>query len=96
MTECDGFFDQAQIPFDPAFEDEAIYWARSDPHLTREEKKFYIQCWYDVTFGQWNGSRFDMKESRAMMASFIRKTEYATFEALIDATEERPTDARKS
>lgn len=85
--ECDGYFAPYGIPFDDAYQDEAVHTVRSDGTLSDNEKKWLILCWFDNTYGEWNGSRFDMRNSRAMMSAFLRSTPYATFEELFAAQE---------
>lgn len=81
---CDGYFDNTGIEFLPSYEDQAIYFVRSDPNLIYYEKKELILCWYDTTFGQWNGSRFDLGESRRRMSSWLKNNNYQTFEELLE------------
>lgn len=81
---CDGYYESAGIPYEPAYADNAVYWTRSDPNLGWGEKKQLIICWFDTTYGEWNGSRYDMKDSRAQMSIFLKSTKYATFEELIN------------
>ena len=84
MPECDGYFDFAEILFEPEYQDIAVRYVWTDPDIGFTEKKTIIQCWFDVTYGEWNGSRYDLKDSRTQMANFIRKTKYATFEELLE------------
>lgn len=84
MPECDGFFDEAGIPFEPEFEDAAVYAVRSADFYDPVYKKWLILCWFDTTFGQWNGSRFDLKNSRSKMSKFLSSTIYDSFEELIE------------
>ncbi len=82
MDECGGFFDFLGIPFLPSFEDaavRAVLVTRAYP----DEKKWLIQCWFDQTFGTWNGARFDMQDSRVQMAKYLRATEFKTYEDMI-------------
>ena len=82
---CDGYYESANIPYLPEYADNAVYWTRSDPNLSWMEKKQLILCWFDTTYGSWNGSRFDLNDSRAQMSKFLKSTKYATFEELIQA-----------
>lgn len=92
MNDCDGWFDERGIPYESSFEDAAVSEVYSWDHYDPAYKKWLIQCWFDTTYGQWNGSRFDLKESRQMMALYIRNSPYATFEELIDSNQEEPND----
>lgn len=91
MAECDGFFDEAGIPFEEPYEDAAIRAVYTADFYDPQYKKWLITCWFDTTYGVWDGSRFDLKNSRVQMATFIRQTKYATFEELIDANQEKPS-----
>lgn len=37
--------------FDPNRQDEIIHLVRSDPNLSREQKKLLILCWFQVVYG---------------------------------------------
>jgi hypothetical protein len=84
MPDCDGYFDDRDIAFIPENQDLAVSTVMHDPNLTKAEKKRLIQCWFDVTYGSWNGSRFDLQDSRTQMASWLRNSPYATFEDGMD------------
>ncbi len=90
MSECDGIFDREGIPFENAFQDVAVRFIRSHPDLTTFEKKEYIICWFDVTYGIWNGSRFDLRDSRVKMSQWLTTNHYRTFE---DYLQEDTTNA---
>lgn len=86
--ECDGFFDNEGIPFKPEFEDAAVRAVRAADFYDPQYKKWLIICWYDTTFGEWNGTRFDLKQSRARMADYLRSTDFDTYEQLLAAPDE--------
>lgn len=94
MPECDGFFNAEGIPFEASFQDAAVYAVFSADFYDPAYKKWLIQCWFDVTYGEWNGSRYDLKDSRTQMATYIRNTSYATFEALMEAYAKDPDKHR--
>lgn len=81
--ECQGYFDGTGILFEPPYEDAAVYYVRSDPDLYWFTKKELILCWFDQTYGTWNGFRYDLRDSRSRMSAFLRATGYATFEELL-------------
>lgn len=81
--ECSGYFDGSGIEFHPSYQDAAVYWVRSDPHLNWIEKKELILCWFDTAFGQWNGFRYDLKDSRSKMSAFLKTAGYDSFEQLL-------------
>ena len=83
MAECDGFFDEAGIPFEPEYQDAAVYAVWSADFYDPPYKKWLILCWFDTTYGQWNGNRYDLKNSRVTMADFLSKSKYGTYEELI-------------
>lgn len=83
---CDEYFERESIPYEPAYADAAVYNVRSNPDLDPFYKKELIICWFDTTYGEWNGSRYDLKDSRAMMSKFLQGTKYSTFEKLLEAT----------
>lgn len=85
MPECDGYFDARGIQFRDEYADDAIYAVRSDPDLVLMEKKLLILCWFDVTYGQWQGLRYNLKNSRAKMAAWLHRSDFPTFEALLEA-----------
>lgn len=88
--ECDGYFEGTGIEFDPGYVDEMVHYVRSDETLTLREKKDLIICWFDTTYGNWNGSRYDLKNSRTEMSKFLKGTTYRTYEELLeDATNGR-------
>lgn len=82
---CDEYFERESIPYEPAYEDAAVYNVRSNPDLDPQYKKELIICWFDTTYGEWNGSRYNLNDSRAQMSKFLKSTKYATFEELIQA-----------
>ena len=83
-AECDGFFDDLDILFEPSSQDDAVYAVRSADFYDPAYKKFLIQCWFDVTYGTYTGSRFDLKDSRVQMSRFLATTKYVSFEELIN------------
>ena len=89
MTECDGFFDNEGIPYEPSFQDAAIYAVRSADFYDPQYKKWLILCWFDTTFGTWNGFRYDLKDSRSQMSRWLTANNYATFEALLEEAPRR-------
>lgn len=88
MAECDGYFEAYNIPFDAGFQDEAVFTVRSDPSLTLFEKKELITCWFEATYGLWQGSRFDKRPASAAMSAFLAGTKYASFEELLGDTDD--------
>lgn len=89
MAECDGFFDAEGIPFESAFEDAAVRAVKVADFHDPEYKKWLILCWFDTTYGQWNGSRFDLNDSRVQMAKYLAGTSYTTYEALLSDTADK-------
>lgn len=85
MADCDGFFDERGIGYGEEWEDAAVYAVRSADFYDPAYKKWLIICWYDTSYGQWNGSRFNLKDSRAKMSHYLGTTSYNTFEELIAA-----------
>lgn len=85
--ECDGYFDGTGIEFHPNYEDQMVYYVWSDPNEGYDYKKWLILCWFDTTFGQWNGFRYDLKNSRVKMSQFLTNSRYATFEEIFEAKE---------
>ena len=86
--ECNGYFDGTGILFEPPYEDAAVYYVRSDPDLYFFTKKELILCWFDQTYGTWNGFRYDLRDSRARMSAYLKRSGYASFEKLL---QEEPT-----
>lgn len=82
-SECEPYYTAANIQFLPSYEDAAVYWTRSDPSLDWTEKKALITCWFDTTFGSWNGFRYDLKNSRQEMSSWLKRSGYASFEQFL-------------
>ena len=83
MENCDGFFEAEGIPYLPSFEAAAVRAVRSADFYDPTYKKWLIMCWFDVTYGIWNSSSFDLRDSRAKMSNFLARTPYSTFEELI-------------
>lgn len=88
MPDCDGFF--GDLPFRPEFQDEAIRLVRTADFYDPAYKKFLIQCWFDTTYGEWNGSRFDLKTSRDEMAKYLRSTAYRSYEEMLTDSPPEP------
>jgi hypothetical protein len=88
MQECDGFFEDQNIPYESAYEDEAVRAVWVADFYDPAYKKWLILCWFDVTYGEYNGARFDLKDSRVRMSAFLTRSNYATFEELWSS----PTD----
>ena len=91
MSDCDGFFEARNIPYDPDFADLAVYTAHHDSGKDQGEAKRLIMCWYDVTYGQWNDLSFDNTKARAAMSTWLAGTKYASFEALLN---DRPPETK--
>jgi hypothetical protein len=85
MENCDGFFENEGIPYEPRFEDAAVRAVLSADFYDPQYKKWLIICWFDTTFGSQQGSRFDLGESRTMMSLYLKNSPYATYEQMIDA-----------
>lgn len=83
MTECDGFFDNEGIPFEPPFEDAAVRAVKTADFYDPPYKKWLIICWFDTTYGNWTGNRFDTGDSRVRMAKYLSGTKYTTYEQLL-------------
>ena len=95
MSNCDNFFRDLGIGFTPDLQDTAVYAVRRQPGYDRSYKKWLILCWFDTTYGHWNGSRFDMGVSRSLMSDFLKHTGYDSFETFLDDTPEsevKPND----
>jgi hypothetical protein len=84
MNECDDFFSNLGIPFAEDAEDAAIAAVRQADFYDPNYKKWLIICWYDTTFGEWQGSRYVLLDSRVRMSSYLSKTPYRTFEDLLE------------
>lgn len=83
MAECDGFFDAEGIPFKPEYADAAVRAVRAADFYDPTYKKWLIICWFDVTYGDWEGDRFDLHDARVQMAKYLSGTRYSTYEALL-------------
>lgn len=83
MADCDGFFEEAGIPFLPQYADAAVRAVRAADFHDAPYKKWLIICWFDTTFGTWTGPRFDANNSRVMMAGYLATTPYTTYEELL-------------
>ena len=84
MPDCDGFFDAENIPFEPQFQDAAVYAVWSADFFDPAYKKWLILCWFDTTYGTWNGNRYDLRNSRSEMSAWLKANGYATFEAFLE------------
>jgi len=89
MSICDDFFEEAGILFNPDNQDDAVWAVWSADFYDPEYKKELILCWFDTTFGEWNGNRFNLRDSRARMSLFLNKGAYDTFEELLADTPNR-------
>lgn len=86
MAECDNFF--GDLPFKPEFQDAAVRMVKVADLYDPTYKKWLIMCWFDVTYGEWNGARFDLNDARVQMAKYLSGTKYDTYEELLaDAAE---------
>lgn len=85
MADCDGFFEG--IPFEPEYQDAAVHFVWSADFYDPAYKKWLITCWFDTTYGTWNGNRFDLGASRTEMSRYLASTPYSTYEELIDGLE---------
>jgi len=83
MPNCDGWFDTAGIPFLPEFQDAAIRAVRVADFHDDRYKKWLIFCWFDTTYGTWNGSRFDLNPSRSAAREYLQESGFADFEQMI-------------
>lgn len=83
--QCEGFFTDRGIPFEAAYEADAVWTVWSTDGLEYGEAKSLIVCWFDVTYGAWNGNRFDLRDSRTKMSEYLTRSPFRTFEELIDA-----------
>lgn len=88
MTECDGFFDQNNIPFEAGFEDLAVHIAwrlwYSDPHYA----KFLIQCWFDTTYRGQRPVEEQRPLARTKMSEYLKTTPFRSYEELLEAQED--------
>jgi hypothetical protein len=89
MADCDGFFDNEGIPYKDEFQDAAVRAVLSADFYDPGYKKWLIQCWFDTTYGEWQGSRFDLKDSRDKMSNYLAGQPQSTYEALIEAKQKR-------
>ena len=85
MADCDGFFDGEGIPFEPAFADAAVRAVKVADFHDPAYKKWLIICWFDTTYGNWEGSRFHIRDSRAKMSQYLAQTTFSNFESLLEA-----------
>jgi hypothetical protein len=86
MPNCDGYFDTHGIQFEPEYQDIAVRQVRADPDLDLTYKKWMILCWFDTTYGQWQGPHFRQYRARAIMTEYLFNSKYATFEQMLDDT----------
>lgn len=88
MPECDGFFDQNNIPFEPGNEDFAVHTAwvmwYTDPHYA----KFLIQCWFDTTYRGQRPQEEQRPLARTKMAEYLAASPWKSFEELLERTPE--------
>jgi hypothetical protein len=89
MKECDGFFDREGIPYREEFQDAAVRAVRAADFYNPPYKKWLILCWFDTCYGIWNGTRFDLRDSRVQMSDYLTKSPYRTFEELLANKEDR-------
>lgn len=87
MADCDGFFDNEGIPFTPGFDDAAVRAVRIADFHDPTYKKWLILCWFDTTYGVWDGLKYSLRNSREKMREYLATTEYKTFEELISDNE---------
>jgi hypothetical protein len=80
MANCDGFFDAEGIPFEPPYQDAAVYTVWSADFFDPEYKKWLILCWFDTTYGEWQGLRYNLRDSRAQMSAWLERNNIRTFE----------------
>jgi RimJ/RimL family protein N-acetyltransferase len=78
---CDGFF--APEDFDPELEDEIIHYIRSNPFLSKEEKKWLIICWYRVTFGGEQIGPDAQQRAREAMQRALKKLGVRNFDDIL-------------
>ncbi len=84
MPECDGWFDAEGIPFEIQYQDAAVYAVWSADFFDPEYKKWLILCWFDTTYGTWEGLRYNVRDSRTQMAAWLTRNNYQNFEEGID------------
>ena len=95
MPACDGFFEDEGIPYLPEYQDAAVYAAWTADFHSPQYKKWLILCWFDTTYGEWNGPRFSLRDARAKASEYLKQTPYSTFEELLDAPELRTATSTK-
>jgi len=88
MSLCDGFF--GDLPFEPEYEDEAVYLVRSADFYDPAYKKWLILCWFHETYGGWEGSRFNARDASVRMAAFLTRSGFSSYEELLAAEDEPP------
>lgn len=96
MPDCDGIFEIYNIPFEPQYADIAVHAVWYNFYTDIWYAKFLIQCWFDNTYGSYNATRFDYKDSRVQMANYLRSTPFRTYEELLETREAWNSEERNS
>ena len=91
MENCDGFFDNEGIPYLASFQDAAIRAVKTADFYNPPYKKWLILCWFDTTYGEWNGNKFNNTASRAAMSAWLAENKYDNFEQITHAIQTKTT-----
>lgn len=86
-SECDDFFSEASVPFDPAYQDEAVSAVYHADFYDPPYKKWLIICWFQTTYQEWNGTAFNTRPASQAMSSYLKTKKRATFEDILNDTE---------
>lgn len=84
MPDCDGFFNDAGIPFEPPFQDAAVRAVWTADFYDPIYKKWLIRCWFDTTYGAIENGRFDRRTSPDEMKAWLRANKYVSFEQFLE------------
>lgn len=84
MTICEDYFSGTGILFESEYEDAAVHFVRSDPDLSSFTKKEIIMCWFQTTYGEWQGLHFRTAAAAAAMSRWLKENNYRTYEEYFD------------
>lgn len=87
MAQCDGFFDAEGIPFLEGWENRAVRAVLTADFYDPPYKKFLITCWFETTYGVWNGPTFDRTRASDQMREFLATSPFRNYEDMIVSPE---------
>lgn len=92
MTICEDYFSGTGILFTSEYEDAAVHFVRSDPDLDLFTKKEIIMCWFQTTYGEWQGLRYNLLDSPQKMKDWLKANNWTSYEEYLEAFDaENPT-----